>query len=114
MSTSSIFRFSSAVRRQHEGPLGIHIDAYEALLGEQGYSRGSTYVHLHVVADLSRWLKRRRLDVDDVDERTVERYLLCLPQIPFATFATPCRTQEIQNVCPSLTAGLKTHDRSHA
>jgi len=32
-------------------------------------------VHLHVVADLSRWLKRRGLDVDDVDERTVERYL---------------------------------------
>ena len=75
MSTSTIFRFSSAVHRQHEGPLGVHIDAYEALLGEQGYSRGSTYVHLHVVADLNRWLKRRKLDLDDVDERTVERYL---------------------------------------
>jgi len=75
MSTSTIFKLSSAVRRQHEGPLGIHIDGYEALLREQGYSRGSTYVYLHVVADLSRWLKRRGLDVDDVDERTVERYL---------------------------------------
>ena len=32
-------------------------------------------MHLRVVADLSRWLKRRRLDVDGVDERTVERYL---------------------------------------
>lgn len=75
MNTSTIFKSSSAVRRLREGPLGIHIDAYEVLLGEQGYSRGSTYVHLHVVADLSRWLKRRRLDVDDVDERMVERYL---------------------------------------
>ena len=75
MTTSVIFKFPSVVRRHHEGPLGIHVDAYEALLREQGYSRGSTYVHLHIVADLSRWLRRRRLDSGDVDECTVERYL---------------------------------------
>ena len=75
MSTSTIFKFPSVIRPQHEGPLGIHIDMYEALLGEHGYSRSSTYVHLHIVGDLSRWLKRQRLDVDDVDERTVARYL---------------------------------------
>jgi hypothetical protein len=49
MTTSAIFKFPSVVRRHHEGPLGIHVDAYEALLREQGYSRGSTYVHLHIV-----------------------------------------------------------------
>lgn len=75
MTTSAIFKFPSVVRRHHEGPLGIHVDAYEALLQEQGYSRGSTYVHLHIVADFSRWLRRRRLDAGDVDECTVERYL---------------------------------------
>ena len=75
MTTNAIFKFPSVVRRHHEGPLGIHVDAYEALLREQGYSRGSTYVHLHIVADLSRWLRRRRLDPGDVDECTVERYL---------------------------------------
>ncbi len=75
MTTSAIFKFPSVVRRHHEGPLGIHVDAYEALLREQGYSRGSTYVHLHIVADLRRWLRRRRLDAGDVDECTVERYL---------------------------------------
>ena len=75
MTTSAIFKFPSVVRRHHEGPLGIHVDAYEVLLREQGYSRGSTYVHLHIVADLSRWLRRRRLDAGDVDECTVERYL---------------------------------------
>jgi hypothetical protein len=41
MTTSAIFKFPSVVRRHHEGPLGIHVDAYEALLREQGYSRGS-------------------------------------------------------------------------
>ena len=75
MTTSAIFKFPRVVRRHHEGPLGIHVDAYEALLREQGYSRGSTYVHLHIVADFSRWLRRRRLDAGDVDECTVERYL---------------------------------------
>src|SRR5687767_15900592 len=72
---STIFKFPRVICQQHEGPLGIHIDAYEALLREHGYSRASTYVHLHIVADLSRWLKLRRLDVDDVDECTVGRYL---------------------------------------
>ena len=62
MSTTTIFKFPSVIRRQHEGPLGIHIDMYEALLGEHGYSRSSTYVHLRIVADLSRWLKRRKLE----------------------------------------------------
>jgi hypothetical protein len=75
MITSAIFKFPSVFPRHHEGPLGIHVDAYEALLPEQGYSRGSTYVHLHIVADLSRRLRRRRLDAGDVDECTMERYL---------------------------------------
>jgi hypothetical protein len=64
MSTSRIFKSPSVILRQHDGPLGIHIDAYEALLGEHGYSPRSTYVHLHIVSDLSRWLKRRRLASD--------------------------------------------------
>jgi site-specific recombinase XerD len=77
MSTSTVFKFPSVIRRQHDGPLGIHIDAYETLLQEEGYSRRSTYVHLHVVADLSRWLKRQRLDAGDIDEQAVKRYLQC-------------------------------------
>jgi site-specific recombinase XerD len=75
MSTNTVFKFPSVIRRQHDGPLGIHIDAYEALLQAQGYSRASKYVHLHIVADFSRWLKRGRLDVADVNECTVKRYL---------------------------------------
>lgn len=75
MNTSTVFKFPSVIRRLHDGPLGIYIDAYEALLHEQGYSRASTCVHLRIVADFSRWLKRRRLDANDIDERTVKDYL---------------------------------------
>ena len=53
MSTSPIFKSPSVIRQQHEGPLGIHIDAHEALLGEHGYSFRSAYVHLHIVSDLN-------------------------------------------------------------
>ena len=36
MSTSSFFSFPGVIRRLHEGPLGDQIDAYAALLQEQG------------------------------------------------------------------------------
>ena len=71
MSMNTVFKFPSVIRRQHDGPLGIYIDAYEALLQEEGYSRRSTYVHLHVVADFSRWMKRQRLAADHLDEQVV-------------------------------------------
>jgi hypothetical protein len=61
MSTSSFFKFHRVIRRLQEGPLGVHIDAYAALLQEQGYKRASACVHLQIVADLSRWMQRRNL-----------------------------------------------------
>ena len=77
MSTSSFFKFHRVIRRLHEGPLGVHIDAYAALLQEQGYKRPSACVHLQIVADLSRWMQRRELDVNDIDAETLKRYLHC-------------------------------------
>ena len=41
MSTSSLFKSHRVIRRLHEGPLGVHIDAYAAILQEQGYKRAS-------------------------------------------------------------------------
>jgi site-specific recombinase XerD len=75
MTASTTFKYPSVSRRRREDPFGLHVDAYEALLREQGYSRGSTYEHLRIVNDFCRWLELRRLDAGDVDELTVERYL---------------------------------------
>jgi site-specific recombinase XerD len=75
MSTTAVSKFLSVIRRQHEDPLGVYLDSYKALLQEQGYSRGSTYLHLRIVADLSRWLRREGLGAEDLDEHTVKRYL---------------------------------------
>ena len=77
MSTSSFFKFHRVVRRLQEGPLGVHIDAYAALLQEQGYKRASACVHLQIVADLSRWMQRRELGVKDIDAETLKQYLHC-------------------------------------
>jgi len=55
--------------RQCEGPLGAYIAGFGALLDARGYAKATEKQQLHFVADLSRWLARRRLDVDAVDER---------------------------------------------
>ena len=54
MSTGAFFKFAVMIRCLHAGPLGVHIDAYVALLQEQGYARQSARVHLQVLADFSR------------------------------------------------------------
>ena len=53
MSINTVFKFPSVIRRQHDGPLGIHIDAYEALPHEKGYFGEQTVkLYLHAVGVL--------------------------------------------------------------
>jgi hypothetical protein len=61
-------------RRLHEGPLGIHIDLYAAQLLTEGHCRQSAWRCLRVVSDFSHWLERKRISLQEIDERTVERY----------------------------------------
>ncbi len=77
MSTGAFSKFPMVTRRLHAGPLSVHIDAYVALLQEQGYARQSARVHFQVLADFSRWLQRRELSVGDIDASTLQRYLRC-------------------------------------
>jgi site-specific recombinase XerD len=64
----------SVVRRLHDGPLGSYIDAYAARLAQQGLSRGTASRTLRLIADLSRWLERRELAVNQLDEVTLSQY----------------------------------------
>jgi integrase/recombinase XerD len=61
--------------RWRSGPLGPHIDAFARQLQELGYARFTSRQKLGVVAAFSRWLERRKLQVADVDERIVLKYL---------------------------------------
>ena len=64
----------SIIRRLHDGPLGPHIDECAARLAEQGFSRETALRTLRLIADLSRWLERRGLGVDRLDEAALRAY----------------------------------------
>lgn len=70
-----LFTVSCSRPRQCNGPLGPYIGAYAALLQQEGYSHEGARNQLLLIADLSRWLQRRRLTAADVTAQIVERYL---------------------------------------
>ncbi len=74
MTTSAYFPRAKMQQRLHEGPLGVHIDLYAARLLKEGHCRQSAWRGLRVVCDFSHWLARKRLGLNDLDERTVDRY----------------------------------------
>ena len=59
----------------HEGPLGAHIDAYAALLHEQGYGRQSACRQIRLMADLGCWLGRHDLAANDLSPQRLQAYL---------------------------------------
>lgn len=50
------------------------MDDYAQLLAEQGYSRQAGRQKLRLVADLSRWLERKRLPVEQLNEQRVREF----------------------------------------
>lgn len=60
----------------HFGPLGPHIDSFAQILMEQGYKRSTAKQKIGIVSDLSRWLDRQRLSVEDLDEIKLNKFLL--------------------------------------
>ena len=64
-----------SVKRLHLGPLGSHIDAFAQHLSERGYAAWTAQEKIRMVAGLSRWLQRRKLGVEDLDEHVVSQFL---------------------------------------
>src|SRR5208282_3126982 len=73
--TIRLFTVSGLRPRRCDGPLGPYIGAYAALLQQEGYSHEGARNQLLLIADLSRWLQRRRLTAADVSAQRIERYL---------------------------------------
>ena len=70
-----LFTVSCSRPRRCNGPLGPYIGVYAALLQREGYSHEGARNQLLLIANLSRWLQRRRLTAADVSSEIVERYL---------------------------------------
>jgi site-specific recombinase XerD len=62
-------------QRMRSGPLGPYVDDFAQRLAEQGYKRDGVSRKIRLAADLSRWLARRRMGPNDLDERRVELFL---------------------------------------
>ena len=62
-------------QNMYKGPLGSVVSAYAAHLSQQGYTQQSAHLQLRFLADLNQWLHRQRLQVTDLTEPTIHRYL---------------------------------------
>ena len=72
---NQLFTFSKTIERLRQGPLSEHLDAYAAGVAEQGYAHHSIRQQIVGIADLSRWLKRKQIDVQALNSEVVDRFL---------------------------------------
>ena len=64
------------LKRLHLGPLGSHIDSFAQILIVQDYKTSTAKQKIRIVADLSCWLDQQELSVKDLDETTLNEFLL--------------------------------------
>lgn len=69
-----LYKDPCALRRMREGLLGASVDAFAQQLIDQGYARASVRYALQLVADLGRWLDRRRMQVPQVTAECLADY----------------------------------------
>ena len=72
---NQLFTFSSTIERLRQGPLSEHLDAYAAAIAAQGYGHHSIREQIVVIADFSRWLKQKQIDVQALESEVVDRFL---------------------------------------
>src|SRR3972149_3660843 len=61
--------------RMREGPLGAYVDDLARQLSEEGYARASARYALQLVADLGRWMARRKIVAWQFTPEHLECYL---------------------------------------
>ena len=72
---SQLFTFPSTIARLRQGPLSEHLDAYAAAVAEQGYAHQSISRQIVAIADFSRWLKHKHIEIESLDDGVVGRFL---------------------------------------
>jgi integrase/recombinase XerD len=67
--------YSRSLRRKPEGPLTSYLDDFSRLLSTQGYARTSISPRTRLVADFSRWLKKKNVTGEEITPDHADRYL---------------------------------------
>src|SRR3954470_24914926 len=71
----------SLLDRLRVGPLASYLDAYLKRIEQEGFLPSSVPMQLYAIARFSNWLQDRQLDVREVDEAAVERFLKRAPNL---------------------------------
>jgi site-specific recombinase XerD len=61
--------------RLRVGPLASHLDAYLKRIEQEGFLPSSVPMQMYAIARFSKWLQVSQLDLQHVDEATVDRFL---------------------------------------
>jgi site-specific recombinase XerD len=57
-----------------DGPLAAHLDGFAMLLASKGYAATTVHIKCTLVAGLSRWLRRHKLSLIELDEQRLEQF----------------------------------------
>jgi len=69
------YPYTTTHQHIYNGPLAPIIDAYAALLNQQGYKRQSDRIQIRLIADFSRWIERQGFTACRVSQPIIDRYL---------------------------------------
>jgi len=70
-----LYKNPRTLLRMREGPLGACVDDLGRQLGEEGYVRTSACYALQLMADLGRWIARRKVIAGQLTPEHLKRYL---------------------------------------
>ena len=79
------------LQRLRVGPLAPYVDAYLKQIEQEGFSSSSAPMQVYAIARFSKWLHGRQLDLRQVDETTVERFMQRDPGIVHGGESAPLR-----------------------
>ena len=69
--------FSNQALSQHSdaGPLVPHLDAFANVLSGQGYAISTTKQKIRDISELSQWLQKRHLAIEDINESCINKFI---------------------------------------
>src|SRR5271169_2712951 len=77
--------------RLRVGPLAPHFDSYLRRIEQEGFLPSSVPMQMYAIARFSNWLQTVQLDLHQVDEATVERFLQRDPSLAHSNESAPLR-----------------------
>jgi site-specific recombinase XerD len=72
---NQLFTLPSTIERLRQGPLSEHLDAYATAVAGQGYAYHSIGRQIVAIADFSRFLKHKQIEIETLDPQVVDRFL---------------------------------------